>query len=105
MVYNKEYFYGLSLDEQVSLWNEFCRENNWENEVYDNDMYGYDYLFSATPEGMQELARAIHYGDFRYTDTYFTLDGYNNIRSFTYEQDFHDMIDIDELINWLKEEK
>ena len=104
MVYNKEYFYGLSLDEQVSLWNEFCRACNWEDEVLDNDMYGYELVFGATPEGLQELARAIHFGEYNYMDSYFIIRN-GNITTFEFESDFHDLIDIDELINWLEEVK
>lgn len=104
MVYNREYFYGLSYDEQISLWNEFCRECNWEDEVYENDMYGYEYVFGATPEGMQELARAIYFGEYNYIDPYFMIRN-SNITTFQFQSEFHDLIDIDELLSWLEEVK
>ena len=103
--YTKEYFYGLSMDEQISLWNEFCYENSWLNVIYDNDLYGFEELFDSSAQGLQDMARAIFYGEFNYMDTYCTLDGAGNLKTFTYESDFHDIIDIDELLNWLEEEK
>ena len=100
----KQDFMDAPYEWQLDLWNQFCESNRWENQVVSNDMYGYDHFFGSTMEGLQDLARAIHFGDYRYIDTYATQDGYGNLYTFTYIHDFHEhVLDIDEFLDWYNE--
>jgi hypothetical protein len=103
-ILTKQEFMSEPLDWQLDLWNQFCEANRWENMVVDNDMYGYSHFYGESMQGLQDLARAIHYGDYRYTDKYCTQDGYGNLYTFTYEDDFYEhVLDIDEFLDWFNE--
>jgi hypothetical protein len=92
---NKQTFEQLTLDEKIEVWNEFCRENRWETEIYDNDDTFFDMFFLTTP---MEAVRATYYGDYDYYDDYCYFDGMGNISSFNLEHEFLSIIDIDEML-------
>ena len=96
----------------LEAYNKYCSDNNYE-EFWINDEEFFDTFF---PNSM-EAVRATTYGDYRYTDDYVKLNGYENIDSYNeyqvireiledktfhtyivdYIEDF-DFIDIEELL-------
>lgn len=73
--------------------------NSWNGEleflsVWENDDEFFNTFFSGEP---MNVARAIHYGDYSYNDTYVTFDGYGNLVSYTDYQ-------VEELLKDHKEE-
>lgn len=70
--------------ELVSLYNEYCDNvGYYDDRIYDMDEF--DELmdgYSAT-----DLAKRIFFGDFNPNDSYFTFDGYGNLKSISYVTD------------------
>lgn len=89
----KEYLKGLNDSELLSIYNEFATE------TYDNDIYTMD-EFDEICEGMTatDIARRIYNGDFRPNDEYFTFNGYDNLISTDFLEDF---IDFDDLADYI----
>lgn len=86
----KEYLEDLNDSELLSLWNEYQSENCCDGYIY--FMEDFDRICgSMTPT---DLANRIFYGKFNPNDTYFIFNGYENLESSDYLDDF---IDIDEL--------
>ncbi len=93
----------FDFEDLVYIWNEFCEENDWVSDmIFENDQEGLELVFSGK-DNLQDLARAIHYGSYNYQDTHFTLNGYGNISTFSWHNELLDVIDEDELLNWLNE--
>ncbi len=74
--------------------NEYCRENNIDDEIYDFDD---DFIEMFFPKGMDAI-RAFHFGDAKFSDNYAKIDGYGNIESIS---DPSDEIDYSAIIQWL----
>lgn len=89
-------------DDLIMVWNEFCMENRWENEFYTNDEDGLYMLFNGSDTALQDLARAIHFGEYNYMDTYVVLNGYGNLESFS-ENNAREYIDESELVAWFND--
>jgi hypothetical protein len=94
---NKVMFDALTLSEKIEVWNEFCRENSWETEIYDNDDSFFDMFFLTAPI---EAVRATYYGSYDYYDDYCYFDGNGNISSFNLDDEFLSIIDIDEMLEY-----
>lgn len=86
----KEYLENLSDSELLSLWNEYQSENNYDGEVYDMEEFD-EICGNMNPS---DLVCKIFYGKFNPNDTYFIFNGYENLESSDYLDDF---FDIDEL--------
>lgn len=86
----KEYLENLSDSELLSLWNEYRRVNCYDGDIYDMDEFD-EICGNINPS---DLACKIFYGKFNPNDTYFIFNGYENLESSNYLDDF---IDIDEL--------
>lgn len=71
----------MGANELVQLNNEYCEAiNSHDSFIYDNeDEFLEDYF-----ETKSELARAIHFGKYRYMDKYVIFNGYGNLESFNY---------------------
>ena len=70
---------GMSTKELVEVHNKYCDAyNDMDNQIYENDEYFLDEHFSCP----SELARAICYGEYDYTDDYVMFDGYGNLKTF-----------------------
>jgi hypothetical protein len=85
------------LDERqvFDLWNNYARENNPDDEIFDNDEDFFDTFFSGR---VMEAIRSISYGDYTYSHDYVKFNGYGNLESFS-SYDLMEYIDIDELAN------
>lgn len=86
----KKYLENLSDGDLLSLWNEYKSERCYDGEVYYMEEFN-EICESLKPIG---LANRIFYGKFNPNDTYFIFNGYANLESSDYLDDF---IDIDEL--------
>ena len=92
--------YYFSVGEMVKIWNEFAIENGWrDDELYENTQEGYELVFTGD-NALDDLARAVHYGDFHYRDSYFKMNS-GVISSFSELDELVERIDIDELVKWL----
>ncbi len=88
----KEYLNDLSGDDLLNIHNEYCREHDPDNEIYNND----EEFFSVFFNNPLDAVRAVCYGEYNYTDEYVKFDGYANLESFD-EHEIIDYVDIDEL--------
>ena len=86
-----EYLNGLTSSELVERWNEYAREHDGDNEIFNNDEDFFNTFFDGK---VLEAVRAISFGDYRYNDDYIKFDGYANLETFN---DPSDHIDINEL--------
>lgn len=86
-----EYLNGLTSSELVERWNEYAREHDGDNEIFNNDEDFFNTFFDGK---VLEAIRAISFGDYRYNDDYIKFDGYANLETFN---DPSDNIDISEL--------
>lgn len=74
-----DYLEELSDDDLISQWNEYCYDSCNENEIYCNDEYFFDEMFTSTNDAIG----AAYYGDYRYMDDYVIFNGYGNLESFS----------------------
>ena len=101
----REKLQGLLLEDTGNLMTIVEELNNWNSSldylrVYENDEEFFEMFFSNNP---MELARAIYYGDYKYSDEYVRFNGYGNLESlsdYQYEKELKDNINeiIDELM-------
>ena len=86
----REYLENLNDGELLSLWNEYRRGQYYDGEVY------YMEEFNEICESLKpiDLATKMFYGKFNPNNEYFIFNGYANLESSNYLDDF---IDIDEL--------
>ena len=72
----------MDRDELIQLNNEYCQSiNAFDDEVRFNDD---DFLNTFFDKDLSGLARAITYGDYRYSDELVRFNGYGNLESFNY---------------------
>lgn len=67
----------LSVEELIILHNEYCQHINSEDEIYDNDDEFFEVYFTKPLDAI----RAVHYGEYEYTDSYVKFNGYANLES------------------------
>lgn len=73
---------AMDRDDLVQLNNEYCQSiNAFDDEVRFNDE---DFLNTFFDKDLSGLARAICYGDYRYSDELVRFNGYGNLESFNY---------------------
>lgn len=74
----KEIFMGLSDDEKISLFREYCAECMTDEQIYDFDG---EFFANYLPDPM-DAARRTHFGNIQsWADPYITFDGYGNLKS------------------------
>ena len=101
--FTKDDLIEMRFEDLVVNWNEFCFENAWYDDVvYHNDQDGLDEIWGQSSTPLQDLARAIAYGEYNYQDTHFVLVN-GNIKTFSWQSELLNNIDQDELIDWLNE--
>ena len=70
---------SMSDSDLVDVHNKYCETMGYyDDTIYENDKYFLDEHFSCP----SELARAICYGEYDYTDDYVMFDGYGNLKTF-----------------------
>lgn len=92
-----EKFDELALCEQLSIYNEYCREVQNEDEIYDFDDYFFEEYFSKPADAV----RAWHFGgkrlsdgslgDNSWSDEYIKFNGYANLETLS-EYDVEEQI-------------
>lgn len=97
---NTKQFFGLQLEDQVALWNEYCESI----EYYD------DMIYPNTPESLAELfkntswaiALGAKYGDWNPAHHYFYVDAYGHFYSFDSLEygNGKELIDLDNLLEF-----
>lgn len=92
----KEQISNLSDGDLLSVWREVCDLFNLsDSEIFENDEEFFE-IWGAT--GI-EVARSVHYGDYRYSDDYVHFDGYGNLESSNRVKDFTDEYQIIDCVN------
>ena len=97
MQINLELLKDLNDSEKITLWNEYQSEISSDSQIYDNDEDFFHIYFAKAIDAV----RAAHYGEYNYSDTYVSFDGYANLESFN---DVDNQIDFDDLSDWLEED-
>jgi hypothetical protein len=82
-------------ENKILVHNIYCRENSYDEEIYDNDEDFINEHFSSPSEAV----RAAYYGDYRFSDPYVWFNGYANLESGEFENDLP-YIDEKEMADW-----
>lgn len=98
----KEFIDDIPTDKLIYIFNEYCNEGMGCSEdcIYEHDDYFFKDFFSDRPE---EVARAIAYGDYRYTDAYIKWNALGNLVTLN-EYNVKEEIKIDDMIEWWLDE-
>ncbi|WP_297095584.1 antirestriction protein ArdA [uncultured Draconibacterium sp.] len=86
-------------DNLLFLWNEYCQENGYENEIYNFDDDFFNTFLSDNP---MEAFRLGCFSDINWNDDYIYFNGYGNLESVS---DPSGEIDETALIDWIIETK
>lgn len=70
-------FNGLSFNERLSIYNEYCSEVNSDDGIYDFD----DEFFDTFFDSKAEVCRATVFGSVNYSHNYIKFDSYGNLES------------------------
>lgn len=82
----------------ISIWNEYCSEENMDDYIYNNDEDFFNEMF----EKADDAVRAVCYGNYEYTDEYVIFNAYGNLVSFDiYDAENH--IDFGTLADYIME--
>lgn len=84
----------------INLWNE-CIEwtNRSDDEVFENDPSFFDTYFNSPSDAVL----AACYGKYKECKKYIAFDGYGNVVTFDYWDDYNSPVDIYILTDWLLE--
>lgn len=83
-----EYIDSLDDNDLVSLHNEYCQSiGDSDGEIYYNDE---DFFNTFFPDNVLEAVRAVCFGDYRYSDEYVVFNGYANLESSQYPDNWID---------------
>lgn len=74
----KEEFYGLLFGDRLTIYNEYCSEENPDDRIEPNEEYALAEVFEERIDAL----RAAQYGDYNVSDEYFMLNGCGNLESF-----------------------
>jgi hypothetical protein len=93
--------YQMDRDELVILNNEYCQSiNAMDSEIWSNDQDFLETFFHNNPDN---LARAIFYGDYRYSDDLVRFNGYGNLETFNH-YGVNDMVElVDVMAEYIEE--
>ena len=93
----------MTTRELVEVHNKYCEAyNDMDNGIFENDDGFLEAYFMERPA---ELAMAIQYGDYRYSDDYVQFNGYGNLESFNYTDGHVFLSDIADYIADLNEDE
>ena len=87
---------AMETETLISIWNEYCSNENMEDYIHNNDEYFFNEMF----EKPDDAVRAVCYGSYEYTDAYVIFNAYGNLVSFEiYDAEKH--IDFDTLAEYI----
>lgn len=84
------------LGDKIDINNMYCRENSYENEIYDNDEEFFENFFSGNP---MEAVRAVLFGKFHFNHPYIWFNGYGNLETSEFEDELP-LCDEDDMADW-----
>lgn len=84
---------GLLDEELVNLWNEYCQADDHIFSFKDPEAF-----FNEEFSSPYEAFRASHYGDVAYNDSYVAYNGYGNIQTFEYFDEYGNYNDLAEWV-------
>lgn len=91
----REIIDNMNADEQVAIHNRYCDEVGYsDDEIFSMDEIN-EWLAGKDPD---EILRMAFYGDFRPCDEYFCFNGYANLESTDYPDEW---IDIDDIVDYI----
>ena len=83
-----EFLKNLDSEDLVNLSNEFSVNNSFfDNEIYLNEPEFFEIFFSNEP---YNLAQRIFFGDYAINEKFVKFNGYGNLESFDYVNDYID---------------
>ena len=83
----------LNTYDLVTLNNIYCQENNMpDSEIYENNDEFLETYFTDVPSAV----KAVHFGDYRYSDAWVWFNGYANLESKNYMEtsDLVELVDV-----------
>ena len=84
----------------ISIWNEYCQEENMDDYIHNNDEYFLNEMFEKPADAVK--AACFCFGNYSYTDEYVIFNAYGNLVSFDiYDAEKH--IDFDILADYIME--
>lgn len=84
----KEYISGLTDSETVSAHNQMCDNLNYpDDQIFSNDEEFFNTFFDNR---VLEAVRAVAYGDYNYSHDWVKFNGYGNLESTNYPNDWID---------------
>ena len=89
----REYFESLSNDELMNLWNDYCQDNCYDDEVFYND----EEFLNMFSDDILGLLQKVEYGSYSSNDNYITLNGNGNFETSNY---ITDLICINDLVSY-----
>lgn len=93
----REQIEGLTEGEQVGIWNEYCyKVGYYDDEILENDLD--EILAGETPS---KVASMVCTGTYATYDDYCCFDGYGNLKSFSYTNEYASPFDMDDLVKWV----
>lgn len=82
----------------ISIWNEYCQEENMDDYIHNNCEDFFNEMFEKTDDAV----RAVCFGNYSYTDEYVIFNAYGNLVSFDiYDAEEH--IDFGTLADYIME--
>jgi hypothetical protein len=94
----ESYISNLSDGDKIWLWNNYCDETN----SIDYNVYSMDDLDEILADMKPwDAIRAAFYGDFNPNHNYWRFNGYGNLESFDYADDY---VDVDEMVDYIIED-
>lgn len=93
----KEVLENMSDYDLFSIWNEYARENCYDDEIFELN----EDTFNEICSGMtaSDIAMKIQYGNFNFGDDYFVFNGYANFDSGS----LSDFVYIDDLARYIED--
>ena len=106
--FEKEMIDDLDNDEKLDLYNQYCENNNdYDSMLYKNNDKFLKYIFDNNLKIIiSGLAKAIAYGDYKYSDEYVKVNGYGDLQSYyNLNEALKDNFVDSELIDFITENK
>lgn len=90
----KDYLENLYTEDLVAIWNEYCDKAGYSDDyIYENGSGFLDEMFSCPSDAVN----AVFYGEYSINDTYVKFDGYGNLASSDWADEW---VDFDDLSEW-----
>lgn len=106
--FEKEMIDDLDNDEKLDLYNQYCENSNdYDSILYKNNDKFLEYIFdNHLIIIINGLARAVAYGDYKYSDEYVKVNGYGDLQSYyNLNEALKDNFVDSELIDFITENK